>query len=452
VTQTFGGRTILDDNVGRVLGTGSASTSGDGGLGKDSTFYYPRGLYKDGNNLYVAEYYGARIRKLDLSIANGNVSSEAYFTSYVIYEDANDPGESQSYNLNSLTFDANSNKMFFSSYSTGRISSINTITGETSWELGRGNSSTSYSQTTPAQAYVSYPRAMTISDGVLLFENWNNPGTNRSCNIGAFNNTGSDKTVYNSFVSDGKLNHVAGGSYAEGCASWNVAWSGDQANTTPLNSGEGLAAMSSTELLYSDYRDHCIKSIDSSGQVSVLLGLCGSAGNVSGIYTDTSVRIRSPRAIRQDPQNTTNFFFVDYGDSGTTSYLKYVNRTAGNVVINGTTVFPNFVQTVYTINGARGKDISLKDDWVCVSSGLENSSSGAHNVQCFDRTTGTQNRIGPSSTDFFKNREAMSSEHEGIDSSSASFATPRGIAFDQEGNLWVAEYNSGKIRMILKWW
>ncbi|MCO4794476.1 MAG: hypothetical protein KC493_12220 [Bacteriovoracaceae bacterium] len=454
VDQTFGGRTISDDNVGRVLGVGLALSSGDAGSGMNANIYYPRGVYTDGSKLYTAEYYGSRLRSLDISTTDGTVTTEALFTSAIQYIDVSDPGEALSYNLMSLGFNTSTNKMYFTSYSTGRISSINTITGETSWELGRGQSNAaSYSQTSPSLAYVAYPRGLTFVDGLLLFLNWQNPGPNRNCNIGAYNDTGADKTIMNVLVNDGKLNQIAGGSYAQGCVAWDTNWSGDAANTTPLNSGEGLAYVDNSELLYADYRDHCIKKIDSSGNISVLVGQCGSAGNVNGLYNDVSVRLRYPLDIKEDPQQAGNFFFIDYGDSSTSSYVKYVNRTASNVTINGVTVLPGFLQTVYTINGGRGIGLDAKDDWVCASSSYQHSHTvGAHNIQCFDRATGNLNRIGPSSTDFFKNREAMTTEQEGVDSSAASLSGPRGIAFDQDGNLWAAEYNGGKIRMIKKWW
>jgi hypothetical protein len=452
VSQTFGNRTIADDNIGRVLGLGSATSSGDGGSGMDSYVYSPRGVYSDGSKLYVAEFNGARIRSLDITTADGSVATEALFQSFIQYVDVSDPGEAQSYNLQALEFNPNTNKMYFSSYSTGRITSINTITGEASWVLGRGQGNASYSQTTPALSYVAYPRAMTFVDDVLLFLNWNNPGANRSCNIGAYNDTGADRTIFNVTINDGKLNQIAGGSYTDGCVPWNPALSGDQASSTPLNSGEGLTYVNSSELLYADYRDHCIKKIDASGSITSLVGLCGSLGNVNGLYNDASIRIRYPREIEEDPQEAGNFFFIDYGDSGTLSYIKYVNRSASNITINGVTVLPGFLQTVYTINGGRGRGLALKGDWVCASSGHESSDSGAHNIQCFDRSTGNLNRIGPSSTDFFKSRQAFSNEQEGINSSAASFATPWGLSFDQEGNLWIAGYSSGKIRMVKKWW
>ena len=63
-------------NISTVAGTGTAGSGGDGGTATAATLNRPSGVALDGvGNLYIAEYFGSRIRKVDA--ATGNISTVA---------------------------------------------------------------------------------------------------------------------------------------------------------------------------------------------------------------------------------------------------------------------------------------------------------------------------------------------------------------------------------------
>ena len=63
-------------NISTVAGTGTAGSGGDGGMATSATLNQPYGVALDGvGNLYIAEYFGNRIRRVDAT--TGNISTVA---------------------------------------------------------------------------------------------------------------------------------------------------------------------------------------------------------------------------------------------------------------------------------------------------------------------------------------------------------------------------------------
>ena len=211
------------------------------------------------------------------------------------------------------------------------------------------------------------------------------------------------------------------------------------------------------ELFISNERGHCILKVASDGIITPFLGQCGASGNINGIIGDSSVKVYYPSSMILDPNGTDgSFFFLDRSMSSD-SRLKYVNRSASDIVIGGSTIPAGFVGTIQQVIGGYSRGLAVKDDWVCMTSGYKHhGNAGAHNVQCFDRTGATPTsstfQIGPNNGDYLKSGTALDNEYEGVISTAVRLSSPYNLEFDAEGNLYISEYIGNNIKMVKKWW
>lgn len=117
----------LNNVMGTIAGTGEYYSTGDGGVATNAATNQPYGLAVDpAGNVFVAEYSGSRIRKID---ANGVISSVAGVTDYtgtIDYGYSGDGGAASRAKLNgplSLALDA-ANNLYFSDTVNYRVRKI----------------------------------------------------------------------------------------------------------------------------------------------------------------------------------------------------------------------------------------------------------------------------------------------------------------------------------------
>jgi sugar lactone lactonase YvrE len=116
-------------NITTIAGTGIAGFSGDGGLATAARLYYPRRLAFDpGGNLFVADQYNNRIRRIDGLTGNistvaggGSLGDGATATSAQLYGPV---GVAVDQNDNLYIADTGSNRIRFVNAATGLISTI----------------------------------------------------------------------------------------------------------------------------------------------------------------------------------------------------------------------------------------------------------------------------------------------------------------------------------------
>jgi hypothetical protein len=139
------------------------------------------------------------------------------------------------------------------------------------------------------------------------------------------------------------------------------------------------------------------------------------------------------------------------------SRLKYVNRSSEDVTIAGSVIPAGFVGTVVQTTGGYSRGLAVKDNWICYTSGYKwHGNSGAHNVQCFDRTGATPTsstfQIGPNNGDYLIAGTNLESEYEGVTATQTRLFSPVDLEFDGEGNLYISEFRGNTIRFVKRWW
>ncbi len=446
---------------------------------------------EDNQKIVFADYNNLRLRTSEIDFDGSNYTSNQIRTLAGTgrYRYRQNVTSIQAPNVslyNPYKVEFSNGYLYFSEVSNHWIRRVNVTTGIVENVAGNGYS-VSYTEGQDASAegmanprgfkVVAYPNSASPTNYVLIYsQNGGNKCLVRAVNV-------SGPTIPSFFgagtLGIGKVKTIAGDP-AKNCGAWSTAPSntdGMLATSARLNYPEDIAYING-DLFIILNSDNCIVKVDSSGILTRPQGT-SSCGGVPATTTDaimTSMTTRYPRSFYPDMGKPGNYFFVDNYD-GTPGYVRYINTITSNVAFKGndnfvsarsTTTSPFVVKTIYThtspsgnayVGGVTSWSNSTTtvgtDDRVCWSAGrIDDSTLGDHAIFCAKRgSSDDPTRVsGPSSDSMMRGSASLGREQEKIDRQNATFFTPYGIAFDEEGNLYVSEYNNHVIRMIRKWW
>lgn len=501
LTQSYGGATWGSNNTSTGMyhefkvfaGTnGTAGFNGDTKLGISSRFNNVAGISFDPtrDNLLFGDVSNWRTRIMRVtSGTNQNILSTSLGSGrarYGWYGDAEVPATDAVFEQpTDLIYDSASNMLLISDMRNGRIRKVDLARGGFSTYLGKGRGDMTVPSEDQFAMMLGGPQQLSIMKKTtpipldfLLFADstvsGNNQGAaaNITCAIRAFNRDSSQtKNIFGEDVQSGKINNIVG-DYSLGCSS--AITLGQNGLSTALNNPVGLVN-DGTNMYVSDFSNHCIVKVDSSNVVSNFIGRCGTSGSSDGVgngdNTTNPTLVTYPMQMVMDPQNSTNFFFVE-GHNQSVGKIRYANTTGSQVSFGvgnaigkgagqvGTTTLWTFApaSTTSRINGIT----AFSNKWVCISSGgyISNShwldaNTGGHGVYCFDRSDslGNISRIvgsNPSNTN--RGGSTLGLEHELKAGTSVQLYQPHGIAFDADGNLYISERGAHVIRMVRRWW
>lgn len=442
------------------------------------------------NKLHLADLANYRIRTLAVNATNGSVAAELGYDAKAGFG-GNGGQSTELVQLNTpinLYYDSNGNKLLISDFNNQAIRSLNLTTGRIDGYIGlQGGGNANTSNADPTTVRLRGVRGIVnYSNLAILYNDTQDANTaNRNCVMRAYNTTASVQNILGVTTNGGFIETVLG-SYVNGCGAIPTGGSAPATGTAAnikIANPVGITS-DGTNVYIANTNDHCILKLGSDGTLTQYLGLCGTLGTANigaGVaYNDSGVRFTYPTAVVVDPRtpynSSGNLFILDAtSNNATTGYTKirYVNRYSSAVTIWGVTVNPNEIKTVYTATNYFGTDLAAYDNQICFSSGGNvgggsstngvvyytshngTSSNSDNTVVCIDRDNdgSTTKRFGRSPASYI-GRGAIphDTEDEGIDARNTSFAGPAGLAFDSNGNLYIAERNAHVIRMIKKWW
>jgi sugar lactone lactonase YvrE len=245
-----------DGTVTTVAGTGVGGYGGDGGAGVEAQLFNPAGLAVDtAGNLYIADQGNHRIRRLspDGTIARFAGTGEPGYDGsggLAILAKLRDPY--------GLAFDAAGN-LYVAELGNHRVRRIGTD-GIIHDVAGTGESGFSGDGGAAMQARLNHPQGVAVdAAGHLYIADSDNHRIRR---VGA----------------DGKISTIAGTGVA--------GFSGDGAAATAarLNHPEGIAVGADGSLLIADYWNHRIRQVLPNGRIATVIG-SGSAGPAGGGYS-----------------------------------------------------------------------------------------------------------------------------------------------------------------------
>lgn len=495
-TRTFGNMGVAANSINTIWGTGTGAFTGNTKPASNNLTYNPVGTYIRNGKLIITEPSAFRIRELDISNADGNITTLLFGLDPKHDSSPDSPGVDapnfRGYFLGDIHYDSTTNSLLFADAgSTGmpatthhtaqgnliennRIRSLNLTTGLVTTFIGQG-SGTYLDQQNPTSVYLQGARAVTnFGDNLLILDrNWWQ-GPNRSCSVLMYNRSSPAGNFFSVYADAMKVTRLAG-NWAQGCD--NELGLGSAATSARIQPFSIAYASSPEDTIYmTQFRRHCILKVAANGNISSAAGLCGTSGDVDGALS--VARFNFPTKIIQDPRNPSNMFVMDQ-TSSTNSYIKYINFSASEVDIGGVQVAAGEVKKILSVTDGYGIGIGLyKDstdaakDRICYTSGsginstLSNNSLdvgdgqlGFHRVTCHLLQTLQKEIVIGSDNSVVRGGSQMTDEHEGlafevgaIKKIKTLLYTPYGLAFDGDGNLYITERDSHVIRKVKKWW
>ena len=435
---------------------------------------YPLSLSQIGTKLYLADFNNFRIRSVATNVANGAHVVELGVDSHAGFA-GNGGTSSVNVQFNTpmeLFFDTSSNKLIISDMNNNRIRSMNASTGRVDQFIGNGYGNANISQADPSSVGMYAPRqVINYQNNYIYADAWQNNGTtnNVNCNLRIWNTDSAAHTLFNVLTNANSIQTFVG-SFANGCgplANPSIPTTGTSA-TVRLHIPIGVTT-NGNDIYFTNTGDHCILKLDSSGNLSVFSGLCGTSGatNNGGLaYNSATIRFRAPGAVAIDTRSpyfeAGNIFILDQTEGSAVSAIRYINQYTSAVTIFGVTIAPGEIKTIYQDATSFGASLAIFDPMVCMSSGGNvnhqyngNSSVSSNNVICLSRDNDgtTIKRFGRNPANYFgRGYIQQDTEEEGAAADQVGLGGPSGITFDGNGNLYIAERFSHTIRMVKKWW
>lgn len=472
---TIGNAAVPSYNTKTIWGNGVAAYYMPCNYASSSTCYVytPSELLLIGNKLYLADYNNFRIRSLVVGtpaspVTNGTVADVLGFDSKAGF--AGNGGTSaesvQWYNPLNLYYDTTGSKLIVTDYTNRRFRSVNLSTGRVDAYIGAGSGSANTTNQDPTLVLTQGPRQVlnyTYSNvSYMLYSDQNTS----NCLVRAWNTSASNQSMFGVNINSNAVQTIAG-NFINGCGAWNSSAVTSTDSNVILYHPDGITTDGSNLYIANTYA-HCILKVTSTGSISVLSGSCGSTGAANtGVmaYNSSSVRFSYPTQLIVDPRqpyySAGNLFIVDQNNNtNVATKIRYLNQSSSQVTIFGVDVPAGEIKTVFATPDSFGEGIAIYDNVMCVSTGGSTlngtSTNNNNNVLCFkiDDSTGTITwRIGRNPGAWVsKGAIQQDAEEEGLPYTQVSLAGPSGLAFDTDGNLYIAEKYGHTIRMVKKWW
>jgi uncharacterized protein YjiK len=291
------------DIITTIAGTGTAGYSGDGGSATSARLYYPAGItLDDSGNLYIADDWNQRIRKVDTS---GFITTVAGNGSIGYSGDGGQATSAQLATPRGIALDSSGN-LFVAVYDSHRIRKVST-SGTITTVAGDGSAGTSGDGGSATSAGLRFPWGVTLdSSGNLYIAQY-------------------DSHVIRKVDNSGTITRFAGTS------TYGYSGDGGSATSARLNSPRHVAVDSSGNLYIADSGNHRIRKVDTLGIITTVAGngLEGYSGDGGSAI---SAQLDHPEGVALD-----SFGHLYIADSGN-HRIRKVNASGIITTVAGTGV------------------------------------------------------------------------------------------------------------------
>ncbi len=380
-------------NSSVLAGTGSSGFSGDGGAATSAQLNEPYGVAVDSSgNVYIADTGNRRIRRV--TISTGNISTFA------------GTGASGNHNAfrTSATFSwiydvaaDSSNNLYMADRSNSLVRLLTASTGQVSNFFGPQIGG----------------RSLGAPEGV---------GLDSSGNLWVTNQT--NHHVF-------KRTSAGTGSHFAGSLTFGPGFGGDgfAATSARLSQPRDAAADSSGNVYIADSGNHRIRRVDTSGNISTFAGT-GAASSTGDGGAASSATLNSPEKLALDSSDNI-----------------YIGETNGNRVRK--------IDTAGIISTIAGLGPTAVGDGGAAASASLNLPSGAAadaagNIYIADATNNRIRKIDASTGNIstIAGTGTAGNTGDGAAATSATLSSPYGVALDSDGNVYIADTGNNRVRKV----
>ena len=478
IADSFSNRIRKVDSSGNIS-TVAGGASGDGGAAVAAQLNFPDGVAPDGSgNLYIADTFNNRIRKVDSS---GNISTVAGTGTSGFSGDGGAAGAAQLNQPQGVALDGSGN-LYFADSNNNRIRKIATVPGFSAGILssgvittvaGTGTSGFSGDGGAATAAQLGAPRSVALDGaGNLYIADWSdnrirkvdssgNISTVAGTGTSGFSGDGAAATAAqlnwprgvapdgsgNLYIADTfnhrirKVNSSGIITTVAGTGTRGFSGDGGAAGAAQLNRPYGVAVDGSGNLYIADSQNHRIRKVDSAGVISTVaqglfsrsVALDGS-GNLyiaagdnriyklspqsgGGVTLPTVSLSANPSVIRRGESATLTW-------SATNAVSAAIDQGIGAVALGGSRQVSPTATTRYAIT---------------VTNSNSRTARAAVTVTVREPRTPV-NTVGGEGTAGFSG--------DGGPAAQARINSPGGVALDGSGNLYIADTDNHRIRKI----
>ncbi len=414
IADTLNSRTRKVDastgNISTVAGTGVFGYGGDGAAATAAHLDRLSDVAADGSgNLYIADTFNNRIRKVDAS--TGNISTAAGTGTRGFSGDGAAATAAQLNRPRGVAADGSGN-LYIADTDNNRIRKVDASTGNISTVAGVGifGFSGDGAAATAARLRGLYGVAVDGSGNLYIADTDNH-------------------RIRKVDASTGNISTVAG-SGATGPSGGAYSGDGAAATAARLNAPISVAVDGSDNLYIADHNNNRIRKVDAStGNISTVAGT-GTQGYSGDGAAATAAQLDSPRDVAVDGSG--NLYIADRDNES----IRKVDASTGNIsTVAGTggSIGDEAAATAAQLSFPYGAAVDG-------SGNLYIADAGNHRIRKVDASTGNISTVAGSGT--------AGSSGDGAAATAARLNSPRGAAVDGSGNLYIADHNNRRIRKV----
>jgi uncharacterized repeat protein (TIGR01451 family) len=394
--------------INTIAGSGLAESGGDGGPAANATFTVAGSIAIDRyGNIYVEDNFNSSVRKIDKS--NGIITRWVGSGSGAVSGIGGHRDSAQLTHPENITVDA-MNNIYIADAASAKIYKIDAITNNITTVAGTGVFGSNDDNGTPAtSARIGMPSGLAVDTaGNIYFV---------------------DNNLYIRKVTaaTGILSTIAGtGTYG---------FSGDNgpAISADLNNVQDIAVDSKGNILIADQYNHLIRKIDAiTGIISTIAGTGADGFNINDSIAIDAI-LSYPTKIIVDQYD--NIYFSENGNL----IIRKVDALTGKI----STIAGN------GDSGSNGDDSLATKAQIGAVTGIAIDTSGNLYLTAQELSLVRKVDIATGAIKRFAGQYGTNSySGDGGPALNASLNTPTDLAFDKKGNLYIADYDNDRIRMI----